>query len=109
METNSLTLAKLIALWGPGLLFMVGFGYGLYRLGVKLIEIAGGGVAKFVERFLAAQDAQARAVERLAAAMEKTHDEQRDTGVALRALALKIDEMRQYVVPSAASAAAGGK
>ena len=51
----------------------------------------------FAERFLTAQDAQASAISRLATAVESGLNEQRDMAVALRALALKIDELKHHL------------
>ena len=101
-------LARLVMAWGPGLLFMLGGGWVAYKLGDKVISAQiqsrqhqfealrdmGG---HFAERFLTAQDAQATAISRLATAAETGLNEQRDMAVALRALALKIEELKNHI------------
>jgi len=101
-------LARLVMAWGPGLLFMLGAGWVAYKLGDKVItaqiqsrqhqfEAIREMLGHFADRFVAAQDAQAAAINRLAGAVETGLNEQRDMAVALRALALKIDELKSSV------------
>ena len=98
------------ALLGVPVAFIVmwGIGWVAYKLGDKVItaqiqsrqhqfEALREMGSHFAERFLTAQDAQVTAISRLATAAETGLNEQRDMAVALRALALKIEELKNHI------------
>jgi len=94
--------------WGPGILVLMGFGYGGLRLAhhwieksmeVKRQQTAGAfGVARdYIEQFLCAQQAQAEALSRLASSVEQrdTHEsfEHQEMLIALKAMHHDIGDL----------------
>jgi hypothetical protein len=95
--------------WGPGILVLMGFGYGAMRLAhhwiektmeVKRRQTEGlFGVARdYIEQFLSAQQAQAEALSRLAASVEQrdTHEsfEHQEMLIALKAMHRDLGELK---------------
>jgi hypothetical protein len=94
--------------WGPGILVLMGFGYGALRLAHHWIEksmevkrrqheSAFGLVRDYIEQFLSAQQAQAEALSRLASSVEQrdTHEsfEHQEMLIALKAMHHSIVEL----------------
>ena len=94
--------------WGPGILVLMVFGYGLLRLGHHWIEksmdvkrqqteSALGVVRDYIEQFLSAQQSQAEALSRLASSVEQrdSHEsfEHQEMLIALKALHRDIVEL----------------
>ena len=94
-------LDKLALWWGPGILVLMVFGYGLLRLGHHWIEksmdvkrqqteSALGVVREYIEQFLSAQQSQAEALSRLAGSVERrdSHEsfEHQEMLIALKAM-----------------------
>ena len=116
---------KVAMLWGPGILVLMGFGYGGLRLAHHWIEKSMEVkrqqmestfrlVRDYVEQFLSAQQAQAEALARLAASVEQrdTHEsfEHQEMLIALKAMHHAIGELpcRGVAVAECLSEAAVG-
>jgi hypothetical protein len=101
--------AEQLALWwGPGILVLMGFGYGGLRLAHTWIEKsmelrrkqsegALGVAREYIEQFLTSQRSQAEALSRLAASVEQrdTHDsfEHQEILIALKAVHHEMGRM----------------
>lgn len=110
--------------WGPGVLIVMVFAYGLLRLAHywiektmefrrRQMESAFGIARQYVEQFLSTQHAQADALSRLAASVEQ-HDsresfEHQEMLIALKALHRNVDELacRRPDLPGLGAARAG--
>ena len=94
--------------WGPGILVLMGFGYGALRLAHHWIEKSMEVkrqqmestfrlVRDYVEQFLSAQQAQAEALSRLAASVEQrdTHEsfEHQEMLIAIKAMHHSIGDL----------------
>jgi len=94
--------------WGPGILVLMGFGYGGLRLAHHWIEktmevkrrqseSVFGLLRDYIEQFLSAQQAQAEALSRLAASVEQrdSHEsfEHQEMLIALKAMHHAIGEL----------------
>jgi hypothetical protein len=101
-------LEQIALWWGPGILVLMGFGYGGLRLAHHWIEKSMEvkrrqteglfGVARdYIEQFLSAQQAQAEALSRLAASVEQhdTHEgfEHQEMLIALKAMHRDIADL----------------
>ena len=101
-------LDKLALWWGPGILVLMVFGYGLLRLGHHWIEksmdvkrqqteSALGVVREYIEQFLSAQQSQAEALSRLATSVEQrdSHEsfEHQEMLIALKSIHRDIGEL----------------
>ncbi len=107
---------KLALWWGPGILLLMGFGYGALRLGhhwiEKVMEVkrqqtegAFRLVRDHIEQFLSAQQAQAEALSRLAGSVERrdSHDsfEHQEMLIALKAMHRDLSDLPCRGMPSA--------
>ncbi len=104
-------MQQLVNGWGPGVLILIGLGYGLLKGGkggYALVQqwIAAreerhkqisGLVDKYGERFLASQESQAVALHDLADTVKRGEDSQRDVTMALQTLALKQEETKEAI------------
>jgi len=101
-------LDKIALWWGPGILVLIVFGYGLLRLGHHWIEksmdvkrqqteSAFGVAREYIEQFLGAQQSQAEALSRLATSVEHrdSHEsfEHQEMLIALKAMHRDITEL----------------
>jgi len=106
---NPFDLQHVALWWGPGILVLIAFGWGFFRLAeywigksmeVKRQQMDGayGLVRQYIEKFLGAQSGQAEALARLASSVEY-HDSQesfehQEILIALKALHQDMDALR---------------
>ena len=106
---NPLDLQHMVLWWGPGVLVLIAFGWGFFRLAeywigksmdVKRQQMDGayGLVRQYIEKFLGAQSGQADALARLANCVEHHESqesfEHREILIALKALHQDMDGLR---------------
>jgi hypothetical protein len=106
---NPLDIQRVALWWGPGILVLITFGYGLLRLAQYWIEKsmevkrqqtdgAYGLVRQYIEKFLGAQSGQADALSRLANSVEHRESqesfEHQEMLIALKALHRDMNSLR---------------
>ncbi len=106
---NPLDFQHVALWWGPGVLVLISFGWGFFRLAQKWIEKtmdmkrqqmdgAYGLVRQYIEKFLGAQNGQADALARLASCLEHHESqesfEHQEILIALKALHHDMNSLR---------------
>lgn len=106
---NVFDIQRIALWWGPGILLLLAFGYGMMRLAYYWIEKsmevkrsqmdgAYGLVRQYIEQFLGAQSSQADALSRLATSVEHRESqesfEHQEILIALKAMHRDIDGLR---------------
>jgi hypothetical protein len=106
---NPLDLQHVAVWWGPGVLVLISFGWGFFRLAQYWIEKsmdmkrqqmdgAYGLVRQYIEKFLGAQNGQADALARLASCLEHHESqesfEHQEILIALKALHHDMNSLR---------------